>query len=414
MTAPGGVNHPVGESHVTLEHVTAGQHVFAVQGDLHLTTMSAADVADTVEVQAVDPSTRVWEPAILSTLQPAQHFAGREGILDDLSKWAKRVRVQDRVVALVAVGGTGKTAVAERILRALPKNRKAGVFVWSFYEKPQTEAFLRATCDYFCGTTPVTSGGLLAHLQQGLRAAELPHLLILDGLELVQATGMTGKALGELEDPLLKQLLRWLASGHGGRARVLVTSRFPLSDLSDWEGQGYRSILLVDLEPAAARSLLQRRGVKGDDQALNALAESVHRHALTVDVLGLYLNRFGGGDPNNAPQFDLSTLKSDQKGARLTRVLESYADKLPPGERDLLARLSLFPRGVTVEYLRFIIGAGHHVAGALSDYGPVQLLGMLGDLHDLGLAFRSERQGGKHVLGPPISTRLFPLPPRHN
>src|SRR5207253_211064 len=77
----------------------------------------------------------------------------------------------------------------------------AGVFVWSFYENPQTEAFLREACRYFTGIEFKETGGLLERLQQAL-TGDLPHLLILDGLELVQATGSKRRPL---EHPGLKE-----------------------------------------------------------------------------------------------------------------------------------------------------------------------------------------------------------------
>ena len=48
----------------------------------------------------------------------------------------------DRVVSLVAMGGTGKTALAERVLSDLGDQPAAGLLCWSFYEDPRTEAFL--------------------------------------------------------------------------------------------------------------------------------------------------------------------------------------------------------------------------------------------------------------------------------
>src|SRR5205085_4119046 len=155
-------------------------------------------------------------------------------------------------------------------------------------------------CEYFTGETPTSAGGLLELLQVAL-TEDQSHLLVLDGLERVQAEGTTGRPRGEMEDPQLRRLLRWLAAGQGTRTRALVTSRFPLVDLHNWKGSGYREERLEDLEPQAARAVLHGWGVRGDDATLDRLAVPLHYHALSVAVLGSYLGKHWGGDPSNAP-----------------------------------------------------------------------------------------------------------------
>ncbi len=353
------------------------------------------------------PPPRVWKTEVQYALQPAPHFAGRVELLKELSTWAVAPNDPVRVRALVAAGGTGKTAVAERVLTKLPDENPFGVFVWSFYENPQTEAFLRAACEYFLGEAPKDTGGLLEHLQRGLRAADLPHLLILDGLELVQATGTTGRPRGELEDPLMKRFLRWLAAGRGTRAKALITSRFSLPDLADWGESGFRPRDLEDLDPPAARSVFRRRGVRATDAELDTLTAKVHGHALTVDVLGLYLVRFADGDPRNAEAFDLTAFGTHQKAERLSKVLTSYSAKLPNEERDLLARLSLFPRGVTGEWLTVVIAEGGQTAGALAGCSPLQLMNTLEGLLEIGLVFASDTRDGRTFSAHPFLRDFF-------
>jgi tetratricopeptide (TPR) repeat protein len=337
---------------------------------------------------------KTWRVASLYPLQPAPNFAGRQELLCRIREWVTNAADPNRILALVAAGGTGKTALAERVLTELPHDNPFGVLVWSFFENPRTEGFLRAACEYFLGEVPNETGGLLEKLQYGLRRDGLPHLLILDGLECVQATGVTGRPRGELEDPLLKRLLRWLAAGHGTRSKALITSRFPLLDLADWTGHGFRAIDLSDLDALAARSVLRTWAVKGTNGALDALAESVHRHALTVDVLGSYLATFHAGDPSRAPAFDPQVLAdTDAKTARLQEVLTSYAEKLSAKERDLLSRLSLFPRGVDADVIDFVIAAGGPVAGTLAGCGQVEVLKLLERLRRLGLIFRYDAAG---------------------
>jgi hypothetical protein len=350
---------------------------------------------------------KVWRPLVCYPLQPAPHFQGREKLRGELLEWARGPATPDRVVSLVAVGGTGKTALAERVLTDLGDRSPAGVLVWSFYEDPRTEAFLRAACEYFTGEAPASAGGLVERLQTALTGDE-PHLLVLDGLERVQAEGRAGRPRGELEDLPLRRLLRWLAAGRGTRTRALVTSRFPLVDLNDWKGAGHREERLDDLEPSAARAVLRGWGVRGDDATLDGLADPLHYHALSVAVLGSYLGQLWGGDPTKAPTFDRGEASAaDPKAAKLTRILTAYAEKLPDAERDLLARLSTFPQGVTVEFLGFLIEAGRKIAGTLVGCNQVRLLRLLEQLRALGLVFRYDTPQGATFTAHPFLRDYF-------
>jgi tetratricopeptide (TPR) repeat protein len=348
-----------------------------------------------------------WFPAVPYALPRAPHFAGREELLAELSTWARAESDPDRVVALIAAGGTGKSVLMDKILTSLADYTTAGVFVWSFDANPQTEPFLRAACEYFFDKAPRETGGLLKCMQEGLRVGNLPHLLILDGIEAIQTSGDTGHLRGKLKDPLMKQLLCWIAAGHNTKAKILITSRFPLPELDQYRGQGFKSYNLADLDLPAARVVLRNRGVKGDNATLDVLAESVHRHALTLDVLGLYLVSFGESDPKNAPKFDLEAVTADIQGEGLNKVLTSYAAELPKKERDLLVRMSLFPGGISVEYLEFIVGAGGEIAGALIGSKQARLLSLLNGLKELGLVFISESKGSQTYTAHPFLRDFF-------
>jgi hypothetical protein len=332
---------------------------------------------------------RVWQPLFCHALQPAQHFRGREGKLRELKDWLQAPVTPDRVVSVVAAGGTGKTALVDKALHEATLSDRAGVFVWSFYEDPHTDAFLREAYIYFTGEKDAPTGGMLERLQLVL-SGDSPHVLILDGLERVQSEE-GHRRRGELEDLQLKRLVRALAGGVGS-TRALVTSRFPLVDLESWTGAGHRAIVLDDLERPVALDVLRAWRVKGNEAELGRLIEPLNiggfYHALSVAVLGSYLGNYPDRTP---PQFSLDDAKeSDPKARKLSRILEEYAKALTDTERDLLARLSLFPRGVKVELLGWIVQSGGEVAGALVGLADHQLVKHLERLKTLGLVFRYE------------------------
>jgi len=345
-------------------------------------------VALSARAQARPAVTRIQnrgEIRIVHALQPAPHFHGREQLVRDLDAWVSDLTSPDRVWSLVAAGGTGKTAVAERVVAGMNPG-EANVLVWSFYEEPNADAFLRECNHLFLGEEEGPAGGRLERLERGLRDGR-PHLIVLDGLERVQEDAGGGRVRGELSDHTLKLLLRAMAAGLG-RARALVTSRYPLVDLQDWTNRGYRDTSLDDLSPEAAVAVLRDWGVAGDDAALRAAATQMGNHALSVAVIGSYLRSFAGGRIEAVKEFDLDAVSGDDpRAAKLARVLAYYAQRLPEEERELLARLSVFPRGVTIDLLDVLVDAGGNVAGLLLNAKP-RLLVLLESLRMRGLVFQ--------------------------
>ena len=76
------------------------------------------------------------------------------------------------VVALVGLGGAGKTAIAARFLDELSRGgtdaAPAGLFVWSFYQEPDAGFFLARAASLFHARGPPSAPG---------KGAGLIHLL---------------------------------------------------------------------------------------------------------------------------------------------------------------------------------------------------------------------------------------------
>lgn len=321
-----------------------------------------------------------WHTCHAHTLPRAPHFVGREEVLALLRGWARGCRA----IAVVAIGGAGKTALVERFLAQLGDGPHAGgVFVWSFYDDTRVEAFFTRATEYFAGTAEVAAGDRLDALQRALATGE-PHLLVLDGLEVLQGSGLGDASYGRIVDGALRRLLTSMTRGLGA-ARVLLTSRFEATDLHAWEGAELVTVRLGGLSRAEGSLLLARWGLAADE----TLVDRVGGHALSVAMLGSYAGAFLGGDVAGAQRIELEpAARDDIQARRLLAVLTAYAKALAPAERDVVARLALFPAGADVALLARLATAGGVAAGSLVGLGAGGIAAIVARLERLGLVAR--------------------------
>lgn len=329
-----------------------------------------------------------WLTCHAHPLPRAQHFVGREDLLARLDAWQQA----RGCLALIAVGGAGKTSIVERWLtRRGDGPHPGGTFVWSFYDDERADGCLARALRYFAPNhVDIGPGDRLDKLLNAL-ASGPPHLLVLDGLEVLQASEHPTATHGRIADAELRRLLLAISRGLG-RARALVTSRLPLVDLAAFEGDGLTTLRPGDLSQREGRDLLARWGLT---TAPDPLISRVGGHALSLAMLGSY-SAFLGGAP--IPTIDLEpAARDDLQARRLLSVLSAYARALAPAERDVLARLALFPAGADLDLLTRL-AADPATAGALSALDTSTLTAIVARLDRLGLVARTGQ--GKFAAHP--------------
>jgi transcriptional regulator with XRE-family HTH domain/tetratricopeptide (TPR) repeat protein len=290
------------------------------------------------EAELLKPEARRVLPG--ACLPRARHFVGRVPELARLRAWLRDADTTARVVAIVAIGGAGKTSLLEHALSQWHDARESAPFVHSFYEQPSVDAFLEAAAAHLGESGSEPLGDVLHGLRRSPRT-----VLALDGLELVQADGEGERARGELSDRRLVRLLRAVARDRA-LGRVLATSRFPLADLAGFEASELETLALPPLDANDTQALLTRLGVRASPTVLDAVVSETGGHALSLAVMGAYAAELLGGDLAAASALTLSDAVRDQPLARkLQAMLDRYAAELVPLERQLLTCVCVFPRG---------------------------------------------------------------------
>ncbi len=273
---------------------------------------------------------------------------GRDRALERLDEaWRDRATC---LYSLVAWGGVGKTALANRWLDTLQRRGWAGaarVYAWSFYSQgtdPGTRAsadeFLNHALDWFGDPDPAKGGPW----EKGERLASLIRqqrtLLILDGLEPLQHPPGPGPMTGRLRDRGLEALLKDLARSLDGLC--LICTRVAVADVAGVAAAKKRE--LEHLSPEAGAALLEALGVGGVDAERRQAAAEYGGHALALTLLGTYLAAVHGGDPRKRDRIPKLEVVPD-RGEHARRVMQAY-EKWLAGKPELaiLRLLGLFDR----------------------------------------------------------------------
>ena len=310
---------------------------------------------DMAEVEALARAARVLDEEMGKIREPAferrfdisrivkyapAELIGREEeskLLNDA--WAK-VQSGDtkrpRVLTFVALGGEGKTSLVAKWAAELSREDWLGcdaAFAWSFYSQgtgdqraASSDLFLKEALTFFGDETDkefaASSAGPYEKGQRLARVIGKRHcLLILDGLEPLQYAPSWSMP-GQLKDQGMSALLKSLATASG--CLCIVTTRFSLPDLRAFWQTNAPEIRLSRISPNASVHLLKSLGVRGKANDFESLVEKVKGHALTLTLLGSFLQRAFHGDirHHSCVKFEIADEKVD--GGHALRTMARY------------------------------------------------------------------------------------------
>ncbi len=173
-------------------------------------------------------------------------------------------------------------------------------------------------------------------------------LLILDGLEPLQFSP-TSPTPGLLKDQGLTALLKGLAAHNAGLC--LVTTRYSIDDLKTFVEGTAPEIELKRLSKEAGVKLLHELGLTGSQTEFAELVEDVHGHALTLTIMGRFLQRAYKGDIRQRDRVDFKKADAKTHNSHAFRAMQAYetwllAEGGAEGHREvaILRLLGLFDR----------------------------------------------------------------------
>ena len=367
-----------------------------------LVAMLAGATAEDLAWVGAPPTPSPPTPYLAHPYPLQENFTGRAGERQMLSQWLSGD--QRSILALVAIGGMGKSALtwvwlqrdilgqplpglasdppeAAESCRVAEADRPEGVLWWSFYEVESSfTLFLDKALAYASGGSVDSIYNPSVH--DKVRALidllqERRLLIVLDGFErelrayaslsaVYQGDDVIEDTQGSYRactDPHASNFLRW-AAALPLKSRILLTSRLLPRELD--EVGGCQREELSGLAPEDAVVFFRAQGVRGTHAEIETACRRVGYHPLTLRLLaGMIIN-----DPVHPGDVAVAVNYSpiDDLVAREHHILALAYQSLNPPLRELLSRLAAFRSPV--------------------DYDIAAILNPFAGRRELGLAFR--------------------------
>ncbi len=296
-------------------------------------------------------------PAYYPIYPMHENFVGRKQEREILTNWLRKD--SHPMLALIAMGGMGKTALAwhwlmEDIKGSDEQPRK--ILWWSFYDSEAGfDRFLRKAIEYF--SDDEVDWNKLASTREKMEflyeiLSKNRYLLMLDGVERVlrnyynlgspyQGDEIKEEERGDFRsciEPNCGMFFQWLASGDT-KTKALLTSRFYPKELDGLEGGLRKDLKQMDKEDAV--EFFHRQGVKGTRAEIEIACESVGYHPLYLRLLSgmIVCDPKNPGDIQEWMKYDLIP---ELKGKEGHNILELAYNSLDKKKQEFISKLSAF------------------------------------------------------------------------
>jgi WD40 repeat protein/transcriptional regulator with XRE-family HTH domain len=276
-------------------------------------------------------------------------FYGRQQEQTLLKQW-----IEDdtcRLVAVLGIGGIGKTLLATRVARSM-QTSFAYVFWRSLQDAPPLESVLRECVQFITDqkslTLPREKESWLAFLIESLLDAVRTHrcLLILDNFESVLQHGERTGQYREGYEGYARLLHRIGEISH--RSCLLLTSREKPKEIVQLEGLSapVRSYVLLGVNQVDGQELLQRKGIFGSEEAWALLISRYSGNPLALKLIAELILELFGGRVAEFLQAE-SVIVGD-----MLDLLEQQFRRLPVFEKEIMYWLAIEREPVSLAELR--------------------------------------------------------------
>lgn len=271
-------------------------------------------------------------------------FYGRRAELQTLEQWIIGERC--RLVALLGMGGIGKTALAVKLalrLRSGQARQVQGEFEWviwrSLRNAPPLETLIGELVSLLSGQQDnCGEPKSLLHWLQKSRC-----LLVLDNVETIMQPGRAGDYRPGYEG--YGELFR-VVSESSHQSCVVLTSREKPSEIAALEGMEFavRSMSLGG-SPEAAQALIQAKGLLGSFEQKQQLSDRYSGNPLALKIVATSIQDLFDGEIGQFLEQDTAIFNS------IRHLLAEQFDRLSPLEQGIMYWLAINREGTSISQL---------------------------------------------------------------